>query len=86
MGVIVARSSEFKPVPKLMEWRGAPEEWCPRLVRGGHPGLFWGQGPRRIGLCGNKGVVRYGWFVGLGVVVVSLPCSTRVLSAGLSVW
>jgi len=44
---------------------------CPQLVQGEHPDLFWGQGLRRIELCWSQGVSRYGWFVGLGVVVAS---------------
>jgi len=42
MGVMMTRSLEFKPVPRLMEWPlEALEERSPQLVRDERPDLLW---------------------------------------------
>jgi len=83
IGVMMARSSKFKPVPKLMEWqfgslRGEVSSTGSR--RKSRPTL--GLDLCLIGRCRSQVGAQCGWFTGLGVVGVGWPCSIRVPVVG----
>jgi len=84
---MMARSSEFKPVPRLIEWslgssRGEVSSTGSRRTSR----LTLGPDLRLTRRCRSQKVVQCSWFIELGVVVVGWPCSIHVPSAGRSGW
>jgi len=61
---MMAHSSEFKPVPRLIErpWE-APKGRSPQPVPDGRPGLLWGPGLHLTVRCRSQVVAQCGWFV-----------------------